>query len=232
MQPLRTVVVDPSRLSREGLRRIFDSATFEVVQEAAWVGDLLRPAAGEAPATGLETADLVLVDCSADPATAADELRRLRAACSNARIAVLSACDTTAFLRTCFEAPIDGLISKTVSGAVLVKSLDLMLAGQRVFPSEAMARLMGDPAYGYGPVPCAGQGDGSPLSERELEIVRCLVAGWSNKTIALYLDLTEATVKVHLKSILRKIHVRNRTQAAIWALGQGLASDSRNGRDD
>jgi DNA-binding NarL/FixJ family response regulator len=61
------------------------------------------------------------------------------------------------------------------------------------------------------------------LSDRELEILRCLVNGDANKVIANRLAITEATVKVHMKSLLRKIKAGNRTQAAIWALHHGLA---------
>ena len=64
------------------------------------------------------------------------------------------------------------------------------------------------------------------LSEREEQILRDLVKGLSNKIIARKLDIAEATVKVHLKSILRKIRVANRTQAAIWALENGYGADS------
>ena len=60
------------------------------------------------------------------------------------------------------------------------------------------------------------------LSSREAAILRCLVQGHSNKVIARTLVMTEATVKVHLKAILRKIHVSNRTQAAIWAMNHCL----------
>jgi two-component system, NarL family, nitrate/nitrite response regulator NarL len=56
------------------------------------------------------------------------------------------------------------------------------------------------------------------LSDRELEILSCLASGDSNKIIARTCQIAESTVKLHLKSILRKIHVQNRTQAAIWAL--------------
>jgi two-component system nitrate/nitrite response regulator NarL len=67
-----------------------------------------------------------------------------------------------------------------------------------------------------------GKGDMQPqLSQREVQILNGLVKGHANKVIARRCDLAEATVKVHLKSILRKIHVRNRTQAAIWALENG-----------
>jgi two-component system nitrate/nitrite response regulator NarL len=55
------------------------------------------------------------------------------------------------------------------------------------------------------------------LSARETVILRCLMQGDSNKLIARRFDITEATVKVHVKAILRKIHAKNRTQAAIWA---------------
>ena len=64
------------------------------------------------------------------------------------------------------------------------------------------------------------------LSPREREILQLLVTGASNKLIATRLGITEATVKVHLKTLLRKIDVNNRTQAAIWAMNNGFTADS------
>ena len=64
----------------------------------------------------------------------------------------------------------------------------------------------------------ANQARPSHLSEREGQILRCLVSGFSNKAIARQLSLAEATVKVHIKSVLRKLQATNRTQAAVWAL--------------
>jgi two-component system nitrate/nitrite response regulator NarL len=58
-----------------------------------------------------------------------------------------------------------------------------------------------------------------------VQIVRCLLNGDSNKVVANHLNITEATVKVHLKSLLRKINATNRTQAAIWALNNGFANE-------
>jgi two-component system, NarL family, nitrate/nitrite response regulator NarL len=77
-------------------------------------------------------------------------------------------------------------------------------------------------------VPAVGNRRG--LSEREARIIDGLVKGHSNKVIARTCDITEATVKVHMKSILRKIRVDNRTQAAIWAMANGYAADGSNGR--
>jgi two-component system, NarL family, nitrate/nitrite response regulator NarL len=68
------------------------------------------------------------------------------------------------------------------------------------------------------------------LSEREVRILDGLVKGHANKVIARACDITEATVKVHMKSILRKIRVDNRTQAAIWAMANGYAADGSNAR--
>jgi len=68
------------------------------------------------------------------------------------------------------------------------------------------------------------------LSERETQILDGLVKGHANKVIARTCDITEATVKVHMKSILRKIRVDNRTQAAIWAMANGFAADGSNAR--
>ena len=59
------------------------------------------------------------------------------------------------------------------------------------------------------------------LSPREQSIMQCLIAGDSNKSIARKIDIAEATVKVHVKAILRKIRVQNRTQAAIWGMNNG-----------
>ena len=76
----------------------------------------------------------------------------------------------------------------------------------------------------HGEVPQRSQADNTPrLSAREKSILRCMVDGDSNKVIARKIDITEATVKVHVKAILRKIRVHNRTQGAIWAMNNGAS---------
>jgi two-component system, NarL family, nitrate/nitrite response regulator NarL len=108
-------------------------------------------------------------------------------------------------------ARLSGILTYDLSVPAFVQSLLLICAGERVFPHHlAMGRKL-----------VARSEDGSEpfhLSPREREMLTHLVAGHSNKAIARRLDIAEATVKVHLKSVLRKIRVENRTQAAIWAL--------------
>jgi two-component system, NarL family, nitrate/nitrite response regulator NarL len=111
-------------------------------------------------------------------------------------------------------APLSGILTYGLSAAAFVQSLHLICSGERVFPDDlALGLRPKAPAGGAEPGP-----RGDRLSPREQEILTHLVAGDANKAIARKLGITEATVKVHLKSVQRKIRVQNRTQAAIWAL--------------
>ena len=215
MTGIPTFVIDANRLAREGLIAILTRGELSVAKEASSFDEL--------PARGAEDADpsLILIDCGSDPEGARSDLEQLRTWYPTARIVVLTACENLTFLIACFGAPIDGLVSKNVSSSALLKSLHLVMAGERVFPSQLVAMLLAGGASATVSTPKLQAGSPS-LSERETQILQCLVAGDSNKAIANRLHVTEATVKVHLKSILRKIQVRNRTQAAIWALNRGI----------
>jgi two-component system nitrate/nitrite response regulator NarL len=101
-----------------------------------------------------------------------------------------------------------------MSGDALQQSLRLVLLGEKVFPTD-LAHLLTNGRMGHF----------NGLSDREMQILACLLNGAKNKQIAYELKISDGTVKVRLKAILKKIHVRNRTQAAIWALNHGLARD-------
>jgi two-component system, NarL family, nitrate/nitrite response regulator NarL len=109
-------------------------------------------------------------------------------------------------------APLGGILTYDLSANALMRSLLLISSGERVFPHDlTLGRKSTAPASEH-------QSNDARLSPREKEILSHLVTGHSNKLIARHLGITEATVKVHLKSVQRKIRVENRTQAAIWAL--------------
>jgi two-component system, NarL family, nitrate/nitrite response regulator NarL len=113
----------------------------------------------------------------------------------------------------------DGYLMKDVSPEALLQSLELVMMGEKVFPTNLAAMLF-ELNNASSPVNSV-----RGLSPREQEILRALVTGSSNKLIAIKLGITEATVKVHLKTLLRKIDVNNRTQAAIWAMNNGFTAE-------
>ena len=109
---------------------------------------------------------------------------------------------------------LSGVLTYNLPLAAFVGSLRLICSGERVFPRDLATGRRPRAA----PAGAELRSDGVRLSPREKEILSHLFAGRSNKLIARELSIAEATVKVHLKSVLRKIGVENRTQAAIWAL--------------
>lgn len=223
MSGVKTLVIDANRLSREGLLALLARGELDVVGEASTLEELDTTG----PEVGPEALgpELILISCGLDAERAHRDLTQLRARYPAAKTVVLSGNEDPSFMVSCLSAPIDGLISKNVSSAVLLKSLHLVLAGERVFPAQMISTLLTGGANSYTAPGAKIQPDNRALSDREVHILQSLMTGASNKVIANRLNLAEATVKVHLRSIRRKIGVRNRTQAVIWALNNGMKPD-------
>jgi two-component system nitrate/nitrite response regulator NarL len=112
-------------------------------------------------------------------------------------------------------APLSGILTYDLSSDTFVQCLHLICSGERVVPRHlALGRNSAVPSSAIQPRPA----DDARLSPREREALLHVAEGHSNKIIASRLGVAESTVKVHLKSVQRKIRVENRTQAAIWAL--------------
>ena len=205
----RTVLIEANRLFREGLKHLLADTRFEVGSEYNTID--LALAAGEADAAP----ELVI---SGQAVKDEADLRAIREAFPSARIVVLADDLTVDVLRAAMGGGADGFLIKNVSPEALIQSLQLIMLGEKVFPTNLAAMLLDINA----PSP---QNSIRGLSPREQEILQLLVTGASNKMIAIRLGITEATVKVHLKTLLRKIDVNNRTQAAIWAMNNGFTAD-------
>ena len=147
---------------------------------------------------------------------------RIKAWAPDARtVFVVPQLDVT-LMSDCFAAGAFGFLLESISCDALGESLRLVGSGEKVFPSQLAllfpmlaSRLASPQTYDLAPPE-------SRLSHRELEILRSLTSGHSNKVIAKNLKIAEATVKVHVKRILRKAHVMNRTQAAMWGVANGV----------
>jgi two-component system nitrate/nitrite response regulator NarL len=205
----RTVLIEANRLFREGLKHLLNDTRFEVGSEYNTID--LALAAGEADAAP----ELVI---SGQAVKDEADLRAIREAFPSARIVVLADDLTVDVLRAAMGGGADGFLIKNVSPEALIQSLQLIMLGEKVFPTNLASMLLDMSAI-------APQHSIRGLSPREQEILQALVTGASNKMIAIKLGITEATVKVHLKTLLRKIDVNNRTQAAIWAMNNGFTAD-------
>lgn len=221
MDPVTVFLIDSNKLFREGMKRLLEGSPFTVVGEAANTTEILaKDTTGNRP-------QLILIDPAGGPDDEAEALRGLRGAFADARLVILTTELGTHRLSAALGAGADGYLLKDIACEALMQSLRLVIMGEKVFPTHlAQLLVAGRQDEGTSDVPVRRKG----LSQREVQILRCLLNGNSNKMIANHLSITEATVKVHLKSLLRKINASNRTQAAIWALNNGLSdwnSDNR-----
>ncbi|WP_114391711.1 LuxR C-terminal-related transcriptional regulator [Oleisolibacter albus] len=216
MENVTAFLIDANKLFREGLKRLLDESPFQIIAEAGNVREGVQIAE-----QGLKP-DLVLLDLVNGGEEEAEAMRRLRHVLPNSRMVVLTTDLCTRRLSNALEAGADGYLMKDLSSDALTQSLRLVMMGEKVFPTHLAALLISGRVNGNGlEMPVSRKG----LSQREIQILRCLLNGDSNKMIANHLNITEATVKVHLKSLLRKINASNRTQAAIWALNNGIGGE-------
>lgn len=137
--------------------------------------------------------------------------------CSRARIVLITSHFDFEDLQNAFANGVAGYLVRQMSTERLVGSLRLVAIGERVFPPQLVEELIQQETA----APAAeDETVAAPhLSAREHEILDCLRMGLGNKAISRRLSISEATVKVHVKAVFRKLNVSNRTQAAIWAVG-------------
>jgi two-component system nitrate/nitrite response regulator NarL len=191
---------------------------FDPIQEADDIGQLRRHL-GEAPPT-----NLLITALARGTGEAAGIVREVKAWLPTAKIVCLVPEFDLDEMRGCFANGASGYVLETLTRDALRESLRLVAAGEKVFPSELALQfplLTEGHGIGGAPSPESLEVD---LSSRELEILQCLASGQSNKAIARSLAIAEATVKVHVKRILRKANASNRTQAALWAIATGVAA--------
>jgi two-component system nitrate/nitrite response regulator NarL len=162
--------------------------------------------------------DLIIVDSPLDLDHEITVLTEISRKFPQIGIVVLVDQADDAHMGRVLTAGVRGFLPKNISLATLHLSLQLIALGENLFTTPAqLSGARRAPAE----APAASLDRGKLpvlLSEREVEILDCLGAGSSNKVIARELGVAEATVKVHIKSVLRKINVKNRTQAAVWAM--------------
>lgn len=209
----RCLIVGGDQLLREGLQRVLST----VVDVVDMFDTLVHGMNGrdQPPTVDLvlllewHPGDLQFLEC----------LRRLRAGSPKRRVVILGRDLDAWSIRIALKEGVDGYLVRDFGAPALLHSLHLVLLGEGVFPRRVVQQLLQGPAENGG---LSRHGEMPVLSNRQTEILERIANGQSNKEIARGLGTSEATVKVHVRSVLRKIGVENRTQAAIWAHAHGV----------
>lgn len=162
--------------------------------------------------------DLILLDLNMKGIGGIDTLRTLREGGVEARVVVLTVSDNADDLIAAIRAGADGYLLKDMEPEDLLERIREALFGRMVIGDSLtglLAQALRDEAL-------AASRSVAGLTERERAILACLADGMSNKLIGRELGIAEGTVKVHVKSLLKKLNFRSRVEAAVWAVEQGL----------
>ncbi len=218
MGKLSVVIIDDHTLFREGLESLLKSRDIEVV---ASLGDSKR---------GVELVHhlrphAVLLDIRMPGINGIDMLKRLIEFGVTAPIIILTTSSNEKDLADAMRGGARGYFLKDMEPDELVAALRKVIVGDKVVApamQAVYARIVSQPFDEPDPV--------EGLTPREHEILRLLAEGRSNKMIANDLGISDGTVKLHVKSILRKLHVRSRVEAAVMAVEREIESADRGGR--
>jgi len=222
-ETIRIVLVDDEQMVRQGLRMILESEDgFEVVGEA---GD---GATAVAQVTRLDP-DVVLMDIQMPGMNGLDATRQIVALGreDSSRVLVLTTFDLDEYVYAAVRAGASGFLLKDVRPADLVDAIRVVASGNALLGPSVTRRLL--ERFADGRESGAAAEAVARLTGREREITRLLASGLSNAELAQQLVLSEATVKTHVSSVLRKLGVRDRVQAVIVAYDAGLVRPGESG---
>jgi DNA-binding NarL/FixJ family response regulator len=216
---VRVAIADDQALVRGGFRMILDARDdLEVVGEAA-------DGAEAVALVGRERPDVVLMDTRMPGMDGIEATRRIVAAGGPARIIILTTYDADEHVFAALRAGASGFLLKDARPADLVDAIRVVARGDALLAPSVTRRLLDRFADGDGALEsrtAAAEPRLGELTDREAEILRFVALALSNAEIAARLHLTEATVKTHVSSVLRKLGLRDRVQAVVLAYDVGL----------
>lgn len=210
MKPLRLLLVDDHALFREGLTSLLAyQDDFTVVGEAEDVESALAQARALAP-------DIVLMDVELPGEDGVTATQRLTMEMPEITVVMLTVHDDSQTLFEAIKAGAQGYLVKNVRARELLEQLRGVARGEAAISRRIAARILEDirgQAEPFGP--------GEELTAREMDVLELVVARLSNAEIAERLVVSEHTIKNHMKSILSKLHLHNRHQAAAYGIARG-----------
>jgi DNA-binding NarL/FixJ family response regulator len=219
-EPIGVVVVDDHEVVRRGLLAFLDSEPdIAVVGEAGGGAEALDLLA--AMASGGHRPDVIVMDLQMAPIDGIESTRRIRAMYRDVEVVALTSFGEEERVHAALEAGASGYVLKDSDADDVATAVRAAHRGELIIDPLVARRLMSSLRDGR---------DGAPASEltsRELDVLRLVAAGKANKEIAAELAISERTARTHVSSILRKLDLSSRTQAALWAVREGLVDLNR-----
>ena len=204
------MLVDDHPLLRKGLRQLISmDDELEVIAEASNGADAITQGVELDP-------DLILLDLNMQGMNGLETLRHLRDQGVTSRIVMLTVSDADEDVLQAISLGADGYLLKDMEPEELLEQIKRALNGKMVL-SEAVTQIL---ATAIRNPNNKSSGEIDALTQRELEILKLIAKGLSNKLIARELDISDGTVKVHVKHLLKKLHLRSRVEAAVWMINQ------------
>jgi DNA-binding NarL/FixJ family response regulator len=208
---ITVLIADDHEVIRRGVEVLLESSHFRVVASAATVAQLVRLARKHKP-------DVVLLDVRLGDEDGLDAIRRVRSAAPKTRSVVFSAFDNPTYVARAVAAGANDYLLKTADRDTLLAALDNAVADGPPTRTGMLRSVAASMTKRDAP------GDANvPLTPRELQTLRLIAMGLSNREIADTMGISVETVKEHVQNMLRKTSLHDRTQAAVWALRNGFA---------
>ena len=216
--PIQVTVVDDHHLFRKGVIGIINAASdIEVVGEADNGRDAVALVQKLHP-------DVLIMDLAMPVMGGMEATKRIRDVDQKVKILILTVNEDERSLFEAVKSGAQGYVIKTVDPEELLHAIRSVAAGEAVVPSNLALRILSEMSK---PKTSAPIGDGvEPLTAREIEVLRELGTGASNRDIAKRLFISENTVRNHVRNILDKLHVSNRVEAATYAVREGLVDEN------
>lgn len=218
--PYTVLIVDDHPLFRRGVAQLLAmDPQIQVVGEAADRDGALAMARSHEP-------DLILLDLNLKQDSGIDILAALKEEDASRRVVMLTVSDAPDDLMQAIRVGADGYLLKDMEPEELLSRLREALTGKTVISDALAGRLAAALRSESQDAARNGERDLSLLTDREQAVLRCVADGQSNKLIARTLNITEGTVKVHVKHLLKKLGFRSRVEAAVWATEVGMRNPS------
>lgn len=217
---IKVLVVDDHSLLRQGLVSLLEmSEDIKVIGqatdglEAIEMAEKLRP-------------DVILMDVNMPNLNGIEATKEIVKRLPGSNVLCLSIHDDEEYIAEMIRVGAKGYILKDSEPSSVVQAVYRLVAGETFFPSNLMRKVMTrfHQLVNKNPTPSVKAEEISHLTPRELEVLQCIVDGLSNKEISSILFISEKTVKNHITNLFRKINVSDRTQAAVYAVQNGLVT--------